>query len=82
MTNDHDDKSAELSFEEAMQQLEKIVEKLEEGDVPLEKAINYYQEGMKLSKLCSEKLTKVEGQMEQIVNEQGTFEPFIVQEEE
>jgi exodeoxyribonuclease VII small subunit len=71
-----------LSFEEAMKQLEEIVEKLEEGDVPLEKAINYYQEGMKLSKLCSEKLNKVEVQMEQIVNEKGDFEPFIVQEEE
>ncbi|QDP40561.1 exodeoxyribonuclease VII small subunit [Radiobacillus deserti] len=72
----------ELSFEEAMVQLEEIVEKLEEGDVPLEKAIEYYQDGMKLSKLCNEKLTKVEKQMEQIMNEHGEFVPFTAQEEE
>ncbi|MBM7552340.1 exodeoxyribonuclease VII small subunit [Thalassobacillus pellis] len=72
----------ELSFEEAMEQLEALVEKLEEGDVPLEKAINYYQEGMKLSKTCSEKLSRVEEQMQQILNEHGEFEPFSVQEEE
>ncbi|WP_053219257.1 exodeoxyribonuclease VII small subunit [Virgibacillus senegalensis] len=72
----------ELSFEEAMKQLEEIVEKLEEGEVPLEKAINYYQEGMKLSKLCSDKLTSVEEQMEKIVNEQGDTVPFSIQEDE
>ncbi|WP_077621617.1 exodeoxyribonuclease VII small subunit [Sediminibacillus massiliensis] len=72
----------ELTFEEAMKQLEEIVGKLEEGDVPLEKAINYYQEGMKLSKICSDKLETVEEQMEQIVNEQGDTVPFNVQEEE
>ncbi|WP_186578082.1 exodeoxyribonuclease VII small subunit [Aquibacillus kalidii] len=72
----------EISFEEAMKQLEDIVEKLEEGEVPLEKAINYYQDGMKLSKLCSEKLSNVEKQMEQIVNEQGEFKAFSIQGEE
>ncbi|MRG86544.1 exodeoxyribonuclease VII small subunit [Salinibacillus xinjiangensis] len=71
----------EQSFEDAISKLEKIVEKLEEGDVPLEKAIEYYQEGMKLSKFCNDKLTKVEKQMEQILNEQGEFEPFSVQED-
>ncbi|MBN8236582.1 exodeoxyribonuclease VII small subunit [Halobacillus kuroshimensis] len=72
----------EISFEEAMNQLEEIVEKLETGEVPLEKAIQYYQEGMKLSKVCSEKLGTVEEQMQQIMNEHGNFEPFTVQEEE
>ncbi|MFD2045962.1 exodeoxyribonuclease VII small subunit [Ornithinibacillus salinisoli] len=73
--------SKEISFEEAMEQLETIVEKLEEGDVPLEKAINYYQEGMKLSKLCSDKLSNVQEKMAQIMNEQGELEPFEVQED-
>lgn len=75
-------KDEEISFESAMEKLEKIVEKLEEGEVPLEKAINYYQEGMKLSKICSDKLTNVEKQMEQIVNEQGEFKAFTIQGEE
>ncbi|KHE71663.1 exodeoxyribonuclease VII small subunit [Halobacillus sp. BBL2006] len=72
----------ELSFEEAMEQLEGLVEKLETGEVPLEKAIQYYQEGMKLSKICNEKLGNVEKQMQQIMNEHGEFEPFSIQEEE
>ncbi|MCP3032969.1 exodeoxyribonuclease VII small subunit [Halobacillus sp. A1] len=76
------EENKELSFEEAMKQLEEIVEKLETGEVPLEKAIEYYQGGMKLSKLCNEKLGNVEKQMQQILNEHGEFEPFDVQEEE
>ncbi|MBU5265311.1 exodeoxyribonuclease VII small subunit [Virgibacillus proomii] len=76
------EKDKELSFEEAMQELEEIVEKLETGDVPLEKAINYYQDGMKLSKLCNDKLNQVEDKMTKIMNEQGDFDPFQIQEEE
>ncbi|GGK02781.1 exodeoxyribonuclease 7 small subunit [Lentibacillus kapialis] len=71
-----------LSFEEAMLELETIVEKLEKGDVPLEKAISYYQEGMKLSKMCGDKLHNVQEQMTKIMNEQGQLETFEVQEEE
>lgn len=74
--------NTELSFEEAMTKLEQIVQKLEEGDVPLEKAITYYQEGMNLSKICSDKLNNVQDKMTQIMNEQGEFELFEVQEEE
>ncbi|KKE80667.1 exodeoxyribonuclease VII small subunit [Oceanobacillus caeni] len=72
----------ELTFEEAMSKLEQIVQKLEEGDVPLEKAITYYQEGMNLSKICNDKLNNVQEKMTQIMNEQGEFELFEVQEEE
>lgn len=75
-------KENELSFEQAMKQLEEIVEKLEEGDVPLEKAINYFQRGMNLSKLCSEKLTNVQSKMTEILNEHGELKPFDTQEEE
>ena len=66
-----------FTFEEAMEKLEAIVEKLEEGDVPLEKAINYYQEGMTLSKLCSDKLNNVQEKMTQIMNEQGEFDNHL-----
>ena len=71
----------EKTFEEAMLELEKIVEKLEEGDVPLEKAISYYQEGMELSKICNDKLTNVQEKMTTIMNEQGELEPFEIQGE-
>ncbi|WP_152658058.1 exodeoxyribonuclease VII small subunit [Oceanobacillus sp. CFH 90083] len=70
-----------LTFEQAMDQLEEIVSRLEEGDVPLEKAIEYYHDGMKLSKLCNEKLTNVQEKMVHILNEQGELEPFDVEED-
>lgn len=63
-----------LSFEEAMEKLEQVVEKLEQGDVPLEEAIEMFQQGMNLSKLCHDKLTKVEKQMDQILHEDGEIE--------
>ncbi len=67
---------ANLSFEEAMEKLELVVEKLEQGDVPLEEAIEMFQQGMGLSKLCHDKLTKVEKQMDQILHEDGEIEPL------
>jgi exodeoxyribonuclease VII small subunit len=71
-----------LSFEEAMNKLEGIVERLEEGDVPLEEAIAIYKEGMELSKLCHDKLKNVEEQLAQIITEDGRRESFSISEEE
>lgn len=71
-----------ITFEDAMKKLETIVEKLEQGDVPLEKAIEYYQEGMQLSKICNDKLVSVQDKMVKIMNEDGEVESFDVQEEE
>jgi exodeoxyribonuclease VII small subunit len=74
--------SEELTFEQAMDQLEDIVEKLEEGDVPLEEAISIYKQGMDLSRLCHQKLKAVEDQLTEILREDGELEGFTVQEEE
>ncbi|KHF32505.1 Farnesyl diphosphate synthase [Paenibacillus sp. P1XP2] len=65
------EKENELKFEDAMIQLEDIVGELEHGDVPLEKAIELFQQGMKLSQLCSQKLEQVERKIEMIVEENG-----------
>ena len=51
---------AKKTFEMAMKQLEQIVQDLETGDMPLEKAIKKFEEGMKVSKYCSEKLDESE----------------------
>ncbi|MGG1400627.1 exodeoxyribonuclease VII small subunit [Bacillus salipaludis] len=72
----------QLSFEEAMNKLERIVDRLEEGDVPLEEAILIYKEGMELSKLCHDKLKNVEEQLTQIITEDGRTESFSIKEEE
>lgn len=64
-------KKAEIPFEEAMKQLEDVVGQLEAGDVPLEKAIELFQNGMELSKLCSRKLTDVEQKIEMLLEQEG-----------
>ncbi|WP_438351402.1 exodeoxyribonuclease VII small subunit [Paenibacillus sp. FA6] len=71
-------KVTELKFEQAMSQLEAIVDELEHGDVPLEKAIELFQKGMGLSQLCSQKLEQVEQKIEMIVQEDGEIrkKPF------
>lgn len=48
------------TFEDALKQLEVIVEELESGDLPLEKAIKRFEQGVRLSKFCSEKLDETE----------------------
>lgn len=48
------------TFEKAMQKLEQIVQELESGDLHLEKAITKFEEGVKLSKFCSNKLDETE----------------------
>lgn len=70
-----------ITFEDAMLQLEEIVEKLEQGDVPLEESIDLYQQGMKLSKVCHTKLKNVERKMDTIMHEDGKEEPLVIQEE-
>ena len=48
------------TFEKAMKKLEQIVQELESGDLPLEKAITKFEEGVKLSKFYSNKLDETE----------------------
>ncbi len=48
------------TFEDAMSQLEKIVQELESGDLPLEKALKKFEEGVRLSKFCFDKLEETE----------------------
>lgn len=71
----------ELTFEKALTELEEIVVKLESADIPLEKAIDFYQAGMKLSKLCDEKLTHAQEKMTQILNDENELESFVSKEE-
>ena len=51
---------AKKTFEKAMEQLEKIVADLEAGDIPLDKALQKFEEGMALSKYCAERLDETE----------------------
>lgn len=51
---------AEETFEQSLGKLEKIVERLEQGDVPLEESLRLYEDGVALSRRCAEKLQQVE----------------------
>lgn len=67
-----------LRFEEAMSNLEQIVQKLETGDVPLEEAITLYKKGMELSAYCHGKLQDAEQQLISIIDKDGNktlFDP-------
>lgn len=58
---------AKKTFEDSMTQLEKIVEELETGDLPLEKALKRFEEGMALSRFCFEKLDETEKKITMIM---------------
>lgn len=70
-----------ITFEQALTKLEQIVAQLEKEDVPLEQMLTYYQEGMELSKICSDKLQHTEEKMTQILNDNKKREIFQIQEE-
>ena len=51
---------SEMTFEQAMSELERIVTELERGDVPLEDSISLYEKGAELKKRCETKLKEAE----------------------
>jgi exodeoxyribonuclease VII small subunit len=55
-----------LSFEEALKELEAIVEKLNDKEISLEESVALYEEGQKLSKICSETLESAALKIEKI----------------
>lgn len=59
----------ELNFEETMQELEKIVQELEKGDLNLDDSIKKFEEGMKLSKSASDYLEKAEKKITVLIND-------------
>jgi exodeoxyribonuclease VII small subunit len=51
-------------FEDALSKLEKIVSTLEEGDIPLEESLKLFEEGIRLSRFCNQKLDDAEKKVE------------------
>ena len=68
----------EISFECALERLEKIIDSLENGDTPLDDSLALFQEGVKLVKICNEKLEQAETAVSQLINVDGEFveKPF------
>ena len=56
----------EIKFEKAMTRLENIVEELERGDLDIDKSLEIFEEGIKMSRLCSKKLNEAEAKIEKL----------------
>lgn len=66
---------AEMKFEEALKRLEKIVDDLEAGNIPLDEALEKYEEGIRLSKQCAKKLEVAKKKVEILLkSEDGSVE--------
>lgn len=74
------EKKNELSFEESLEKLEVIVKELESGEVPLDEAIDNFNEAMKLAKTCDLKLKKAEEAITKLVKDNGEVVDFKVEE--
>ncbi len=57
---------SEIKFEKAMTRLESIVEELERGDLDIDKSLEIFEEGVKMSRLCSKKLNEAEAKIEKL----------------
>ena len=69
-----------LTFEESLEKLEEIVNKLENGDIPLDDAIEEFKKAMDLVKICNDKLNTAEESIAKIVQENGEVIDFNVSE--
>lgn len=59
------------SFEQAVQRLEQVVRELENGDLPLEKALALFQEGVTLAGQCNSQLDAAEAKIEKLLEQNG-----------
>jgi exodeoxyribonuclease VII small subunit len=75
---------AKKRFEEALQELENIVQRLEDGNLSLDESLALFEEGIKLSRLCAQRLDEAEKKIELLLkDENGSLsrQPFIPADE-
>lgn len=71
----------EISFEKALDALEKTVEELESGGFPLDTALKKYEEGIKMARHCQDKLNKAKAKIEVLMKDKnGNFETTPLEE--
>ena len=66
------------SFESCLDELEKVVKELESGDLQLDRSLELFSRGMKLSEICRKQLEAAETRVEMLVRKEGSYqaEPF------
>ena len=72
---------SEKSFEELLQQLQKVAHQLSSGDLPLDQSLRLYEKGVDLTRRCQDKLVKAESQIKKLSKNEGSIgkvneEPF------
>ena len=63
------------TFEAGLSQLEGIVKEMETGDLPLERALELFEKGMKLSETCRKQLEDAETRVEMLIRKEGKLQP-------
>ena len=64
-----------MTFEEAQRELEEIVQRLERGDAPLDEALELWERGEELYRLCKERLDTAEGKIEELASRAEAAKP-------
>ena len=65
--------SKKQNFEHTQSELQSIIQKLESDSLSLEEMVHYFEDGMKLMKICRAQLDEVENRISTLVNENGEF---------
>jgi exodeoxyribonuclease VII small subunit len=65
------DEKAELTFEQALANLEEIIHRMESGEAPLESLVTHYQSGLKMLKLCRERIDVAEMKIKEVQDKEG-----------
>ena len=72
---------SEFNFEEALQELERLVSSMEEGELSLEDSMKAFEKGIKLTRECQTALQKAEQKVQILLNESGETQAFDVKDE-
>ena len=71
----------EFNFEEALEELERLVNSMEEGELSLEDSMKAFEKGIKLTRECQTALQKAEQKVHILLNESGETQAFDVKDE-
>ena len=72
---------SEFNFEEALQELERLVSSMEEGELSLEDSMKAFEKGIKLTRECQTALQKAEQKVQILLDESGETQAFDVEDE-
>ena len=71
-----------VDFEEALDQLEELVEDMENGDLSLEESLKAFEQGIKLTRECQSALTQAEQKVQMLIEENGKLKSVPLDDED